>query len=261
MPASREGSNVPSARFKLLRNGEPTTISSDEIFKGRRVVLFALPGAYTPTCSTGHLPRFVELAPELRKHGVDEVVCLAVNDPYVMEAWQREQNAADLNFLPDADGSFTSAMGMLVDKSDVGLGKRSWRYSMLVNDGRIEKMFIEPDKRGDPFEVSDADTMLAYLDPSQRVGPAMMFARPGCPFCARAEKLLEEHEISYERVDLGHGITMNSVRAVTGAAKVPQVFIGGRMIGGSDALAAFLEKDAQAGKEKPAQHGRISMTS
>jgi len=245
MLANREGSAVPSVTFKALRNGALTNLSSDEIFKGRRVVLFALPGAYTPTCSTGHVPRFVELASELRKCDVDDIVCLSVNDPFVMDAWQREQNAADLTFLPDADASFTTAMGMLVDKGEVGLGKRSWRYSMLVNDGRIERMFIEPDKSGDPFEVSDADTMLAYLDPSRRMGAVMMFARPGCPFCARAEKLLEERSIPYERVDLGHGITMNSVRAATGAAKVPQVFIAGRLIGGSDALKTYLDEHAQ----------------
>jgi glutathione-dependent peroxiredoxin len=245
MPANREGSAVPSVTFKALRNGEFTNFSSEEFFKGRRVVLFALPGAYTPTCSTGHVPRFVELAAEIRKRDVDDIACLSVNDPFVMDAWQREQNAADLTFLPDADASFTLAMGMLVDKGEAGLGNRSWRYSMLVNDGRIEKMFIEPDKPGDPFEVSDADTMLAYLDPSRRMGAVMMFARPGCPFCARAERMLEERGIPYERVNLGHGITMNSVRAATGAAKVPQVFIAGRLIGGSDALKTYLDAHAQ----------------
>ncbi len=245
MPATREGTVVPSVTFKALRNGELTDVSSEEIFKGRRVVLFALPGAYTPTCSTGHVPRFVELAPELMKLGVEAVICLSVNDPFVMDAWQREQKAEALTFLPDADGSFTAAMGMLVDKGEVGLGKRSWRYSMLVNDGRIEKMFIEPDKPGDPFENSDADTMLVHLDPSRRLGAVMMFARPGCPFCARAEKLLEERSIPYERIDIGNGITMSSVRAATGAAKVPQVFIAGTLVGGSDALQKFLDERAK----------------
>jgi glutaredoxin-like protein len=246
MPASREGSAVPSTSFKVLRDGVLADVNSSEIFNGRRIVLFALPGAYTPTCSTGHVPRFVELAAELRKQGVDDIVCLSVNDPFVMAAWQREQNASALTFLPDADGSFTAAMGMLVDKSAAGLGKRSWRYSMLVNDGRIDKMFIEPDKAGDPFEISDADTMLNYLDPSRRLGAVTMFARPGCPFCARAEKLLEERAIPHERIDLGPAITMNSVRAATGAAKVPQVFIAGRLIGGSDELQKFLDQNAPA---------------
>lgn len=241
MPASREGSAVPRVTFKILRNGELVNVSSDDIFKGRRVVLFALPGAYTPTCSTGHVPRFVELAPELRKQGVDDIVCLSVNDPFVMDAWQREQNAAALTFLPDAEGTFTSGMGMLVDKSAAGLGKRSWRYSMLVNDGSIEKMFIEPDKDGDPFEVSDADTALAYLDPSRKLGSVTMFARHGCPFCQRAHQMLEERGIPHERIYLGEGVSMSSVRAATGAAKVPQVFVAGKLIGGSDALAEFLK--------------------
>jgi glutaredoxin-like protein len=243
MPASREGSTVPRATFKMLRGGQLGSVSSDDIFKGRRVMLFALPGAYTPTCSTGHVPRFVELAPELRKHGVDDIVCLSVNDPFVMDAWQREQNAETLIFLPDAEGTFTTEMGMLVDKSEAGLGKRSWRYSMLVSDGRIEKMFIEPDKPGDPFEVSDADTALTYLDPSRKLGSVTMFARHGCPFCERAHQILEERGIPHERIYLGEGISMNSVRAASGAAKVPQVFIGGKLIGGSDALAEFLKKN------------------
>ena len=243
MPASREGSAVPRVTFKVLRNGQLTSVSSDDIFKGRRVVLFALPGAYTPTCSTGHVPRFVELAPELRKHGVDDIVCLSVNDPFVMDAWQREQSATTLTFLPDAEGTFTAEMGMLVDKSAAGLGQRSWRYSMLVNDGRIEKMFIEPDnKGGDPFEVSDADTALAYLDPARKLGSVTMFARHGCPFCERAHQMLEERGIPHERIYLGEGVSMSSVRAATGAAKVPQVFIAGKLIGGSDALEKYLKE-------------------
>ncbi len=241
MPASREGSAVPRVTFKVLHGGQVGNVTSDDIFKGRRVVLFALPGAYTPTCSTGHVPRFVELAPEFRKLGVDDIVCLSVNDPFVMDAWQRDQDAAALSFIPDADGTFTAEMGMLVDKSAAGLGKRSWRYSMLVNDGRIEKMFIEPDKDGDPFEVSDADTALAYLDPSRKLGSVTMFARHGCPFCERAHQMLEERGIPHERIYLGEGVSMNSVRAATGAAKVPQVFVAGKLIGGSDALEEYLK--------------------
>jgi len=242
MPASREGATVPRVTFKILRNGKLASVSSDEIFKGRRVVLFALPGAYTPTCSTGHVPRFVELAPELRKHGVDDIVCLSVNDPFVMDAWQREQNATALTFLPDAEGVFTAEMGMLVDKSAAGLGKRSWRYSMFVKDGRIEKMFVEPEKGSDPFEVSDADTALAYLDPSRKLGSVTMFARHGCPFCERAHQMLEELGIPHERIYLSEGVTMNSVRAATGAAKVPQVFIAGKLIGGADALEEYFKQ-------------------
>jgi glutaredoxin-like protein len=242
MPSSREGSSVPNTTFKVLRNGQVQSASSDEFFKGRRVVLFALPGAFTPTCSTGHVPRFVELAPELRKHGIDDVICLSVNDPFVMAAWQRDQNAQSITFLADGDGTFTNAMGMLVDKTAAGLGKRSWRYSMFVNDGRIEKMFIEPEEPGDPFGVSDADTALRYVDPARQMGNVALFARHGCPFCERAKTMLTDRGIPFEVVYLGDGITMSSVRAVSGAAKVPQVFVEGKLIGGSDALQAFLEK-------------------
>jgi len=242
MPKSREGSSIPNTTFKILRDGKLQDVTSDSLFKGRRVVLFALPGAYTPTCSTGHVPRFVELAPELRKHGIDDVICLSVNDPFVMDAWQRDQNAQSITFLADGDGKFTAAMGMLVDKSEAGLGQRSWRYSMFVKDGQIEKMFIEPDEPGDPFGVSDADTALRYVDPARQLGNVTLFARHGCPFCERAKTMLTERRIPFEVIYLGDGITMTSVRAASGAAKVPQVFIEGKLIGGSDALQAFLDK-------------------
>jgi peroxiredoxin/glutaredoxin len=243
MPSSREGSSVPNTTFKVLREGQLLSLGSDDFFKGRRVVLFALPGAYTPTCSTGHVPRFVELAPELRKHGIDDVICLSVNDPFVMAAWQRDQNAESITFLADGDGTFTAGMGMLVDKSAAGLGKRSWRYSMFVNDGRIEKMFIEPEEPGDPFGVSDADTALAHVDPTRTLGNVTMFARHGCPFCERAKSMLTDRSIPFEVIYLGDGVTMSSVRAASGAAKVPQIFIEGKLIGGSDALQGFLVKN------------------
>ncbi len=138
-----------------------------EIFGGKRVVLFALPGAFTPTCSSTHLPRYEELYDEIRAQGVDEVICLSVNDAFVMYQWGLKQGAKKVFLLPDGNGEFTRKMGMLVDKSNLGFGMRSWRYSMVVNDGKIEKMFIEPGYSDvcptDPFEVSDADTMLAYL--------------------------------------------------------------------------------------------------
>ena len=142
-------------------------LTSDDVFKGKRFVLFALPGAFTPTCSTSHLPRYEELHDEFKRLGVDEVVCLAVNDAFVMYQWGRSQNAEKVFLLPDGNAEFTRKMGMLVDKGNLGFGMRSWRYAMYVVDGEIEKMFVEkgfedncPD---DPFEVSDADTMLAYL--------------------------------------------------------------------------------------------------
>jgi glutaredoxin-like protein len=131
-------------------------------------------------------------------------------------------------------------MGLLVDKSALGFGKRSWRYSMLVKDGVIAKMFIEPEKEGDPFEVSDADTMLAHIDP-KAVAPeaAVIFAKPGCPHCARARELLKANDVVFEEVTLGKGITFSTIRAVSGQGTAPQVFIGGKRIGSADEVAAY----------------------
>jgi glutaredoxin-like protein len=236
-----EGRRVPQVRFRVRRDGEWREVTTDEVFKGRTVVLFALPGAYTPTCSSSHLPRYNELAPAFRKAGVDEIACLSVNDPFVMAEWQKDQHAPHVTFLPDGNGEFTQKMGMLVDKSDLGFGKRSWRYSMLVRDGTIEKMFIEPEKEGDPYEVSDADTMLRHVAPNANVPePALIFTKPGCPHCARAKKLLSEHGIVYEEVAIGNDITMSAIRAVSGKGTTPQVFLGGRLVGGADELAAHL---------------------
>ncbi len=142
-------------------------ISSNDIFSGKKVVVFSLPGAFTPTCSSNHLPRYEELFEDFKAQGVDEIYCLSVNDAFVMFQWAKQIGAKEVKMLPDGNGEFTRKMGMLVDKSNLGFGLRSWRYSMLVDDGKIEKMFIEPDLDDncptDPFEVSDADTMLAYL--------------------------------------------------------------------------------------------------
>jgi peroxiredoxin len=143
-----------------------------EIFGGKRVVLFALPGAFTPTCSSTHLPRYEELYDEIKAQGIDEIICLSVNDAFVMFQWGKQQGVKNIFLLPDGSGEFTSGMGMLVAKDNLGFGKRSWRYSMVVDDCKIEKMFIEPDFGDncptDPFEVSDADTMLAYLKGTQK---------------------------------------------------------------------------------------------
>jgi thioredoxin-dependent peroxiredoxin len=141
--------------------------STEELFAGKRVVVFSLPGAFTPTCSTSHLPRYEELYNEFKALGVDEVICISVNDAFVMYQWGKQQSAKNVFLLPDGNGEFTRKMGMLVDKANLGFGMRSWRYAMVVNDRKIEKMFIEPGYSDncptDPFEVSDADTMLNYL--------------------------------------------------------------------------------------------------
>ncbi len=236
-----EGQKVPQVIFKTRQNHEFVDLSSDDIFKGRTVVVFALPGAFTPTCSSSHLPRYNELAKSFRENGVDEIVCISVNDAFVMDAWKKDQEAENVTLIPDGNGEFTEGMGMLVDKSDLGFGKRSWRYSMLVKDGVIEKMFIEPDVPGDPFEVSDADTMLAYINPkAEKPRAVSIITKPGCPFCARAKEMLETAGMDYEEIVLGRDASLRSLRAMTGAETVPQVFVEGEHIGGSDMLGEWL---------------------
>nr|MDJ0808428.1 glutathione peroxidase [Gammaproteobacteria bacterium] len=202
---------------------------------------FALPGAFTPTCSSTHVPRYNQLAPQLKAQGIDEIVCVSVNDAFVMNEWQREQHADNITFLPDGNGEFSRGMGMLVDKQDLGFGERSWRYSMLVRDGVIEKMFIEPEVAGDPFEVSDADTMLAYIAPdAAKPMDVTVFTREGCPFCARAKGMLQDTGIQYEELVLNRHYREASLRAVAGVSTVPQVFVNGERIGGSDELEVYL---------------------
>lgn len=240
--ASLEGKPVPRATFKTRSGDDWKDVSTDEIFKGKTVVVFSLPGAYTPTCSSAHLPRYNELAKVFKANGVDDIVCLSVNDAFVMNEWKQDQEAENIAVIPDGNGEFTAGMGMLVDKSAIGFGKRSWRYSMLVKDGIIDKVFIEPDKEGDPFEVSDADTMLKYINPKAVAPePVLIFAKPGCPHCARAKALLESKGYSYDEVSLGKDISSSTLRAVSGKDTWPQVFIGGKLIGNADQLEEYLK--------------------
>ena len=241
----REGQRVPEVSFRIRRKGEWATVTSDDIFSGKNVVVFSLPGAFTPTCSSTHLPRFNELAPAFKAQGIDAIVCVSVNDPFVMEEWGRDQEAQNVFLLPDGNGKFTEQMGLLVDKSDLNNGKRSWRYSMLVRDKVIEKMFIEPDEPGDPFKVSDADTMLAYLNPNaSKPDQVAILTRDGCSFCAKAKHLLADAGYDFAEVPLPHTIRTKALGAIASAATVPQVFLNGRLIGGLEDLTAFLKKAA-----------------
>ncbi len=237
-----EGRTVPKVTFHTRHNHEWVDVTTDEIFKGKTVVVFSLPGAFTPTCSSTHLPRFNELAPVFFANGVDEIVCVSVNDTFVMNEWAKDQEADNVRLIPDGNGEFTDGMGMLVNKADLGFGMRSWRYSMLVKDGVVEKMFIEPDVPGDPFEVSDADTMLGYINPEAKgARVATIFTKPGCPFCAKAKALLEDAGISYEEIPVSNsGVTARTLRALSRRSTVPQVYIEGEHIGGSDDLEAYL---------------------
>lgn len=241
MLENKEGSQVPDVTFLTRNAGDWKKVSSSDIFKNRKVIVFALPGAFTPTCSSTHLPRYNQLASTFKKLGVDEIVCLSVNDAFVMEAWGSDQEAQNITLIPDGNGEFSDKVGMLVDKSEIGFGKRSWRYSMFVEDGVIKKMFIEPQKEGDPFEVSDADTMLDYLDPkAQRPKSISLLTKPGCPYCARAKELLQQKDYSYEEIVLGRNASFASLFAISGKTSVPQVFIDGKNIGGSEDLEKYL---------------------
>lgn len=167
---------VPDAVFHTrVRNdalGGPNpyewkSVSSADLFNGKRVVVFALPGAFTPACSETHLPGYEAAMDEFATLGVDDVICISVNDAFVMFQWAKAQNITRVRMLPDGNAEFTRKMGMLVDRSANGMGLRSWRYSMLVEDGKITALFSEPGLRdnppGVPVQVSGADTMLAHL--------------------------------------------------------------------------------------------------
>lgn len=238
---NKEGKNVPSVTFRIRQGDQWKNLTTDELFKGKKVILFSLPGAFTPTCSSTHLPRYNQLASVFKKEGINDILCLSVNDTFVMNAWAKDQESSNVTLIPDGNGEFTEKMGLLVDKSDLGFGKRSWRYSMFVDDGVIKKMFIEPVKDGDPFEVSDADTMLKYLAPKAKAPDAVsIITKPGCPFCAKAKELLHNKGIQFEEIILGKDATLVSLQAITGKVTVPQVYISGKLIGGSDDLEKYL---------------------
>ncbi|MBP7006364.1 peroxiredoxin [Patescibacteria group bacterium] len=176
MAQRKENDRVPQVILKTRVRDESVAgpnpfrwqdVSTDDIFNGKKIVVFSLPGAFTPTCSSTHLPGYEAAYEDLKQAGVDEVYCVSVNDAFVMFQWGKAQNAQNVKLLPDGNGDFTREMGMLVKKNNLGFGDRSWRYSMYVEDGMIKKMFVEPgfsdDCSTDPFEVSDAPTMLAYV--------------------------------------------------------------------------------------------------
>jgi len=220
---NKEGQKVPSVTFPMFVNGSWSERDTQEIFAGKTVVVFSLPGAFTPTCSSTHLPRYNELASKFAQNGVDEIICVSVNDTFVMNAWAADQDAENVSFIPDGNGDFTDGMGLLVAKNAIGFGNRSWRYSMLVKDGVIEKMFIEPDLPGDPFETTKVS----------------LFTKPGCPHCARAKTLLAKQGLAFDELTLGDEISISAMRAITNADTVPQVFIDGKHIGGADDLEKY----------------------
>ncbi len=165
--APEEKSTVPSVDFMFRENGEFVTRSSEELFNGKKVVLFALPGAFTPTCSAYQLPGYEEKYYEFKESGIDEIYCLSVNDAFVMNAWAKDQMISNVKLIPDGNGEFTDAMGMLVKKFNLGFAMRSWRYAAVINDGVIEQIFMEDGKEDnaseDPYVWSTPEKLLEYV--------------------------------------------------------------------------------------------------
>jgi len=232
---------IPDVVFHTRVNNQWKDVSTNDIFSNKKVVVFSLPGAFTPTCSTSHLPRYEELAPTFFANGVDDIYCMSVNDTFVMNAWGVDQKLKHVKLIPDGNGELTNALGLLVDKKFLGFGHRSWRFSMFVDNKEIKQVFIEPEKEGDPFEVSDADTMLKHIAP-KAVAPknVTIFTRHGCPFCQQAKDLLASKNLLFEEIPLSNDVTTRTLRAVCGQTTVPQVFVGGQHVGGAEDLAKFL---------------------
>lgn len=154
------GDRLPSVTLTQVTEDGPNQVSSDEYFKGRKVALFSVPGAFTPTCSAKHLPGYLDKGEELKARGIDEIACIAVNDPFVMGAWSKSNDAASVTMLADGNGDFARAVGLTMDGSKYGLGTRGQRYSMIVDDGVVEQLNVEAPGE---FNVSSAEYMLATL--------------------------------------------------------------------------------------------------
>lgn len=238
MTYKKIGENVPKNSFKILTSKGLSELNYKTIFENKRVVVFALPGAFTPTCSSKHLPDYERLHSVFKENGIDDIYCVSVNDPFVMDAWAKDQGAKNVKLLPDGNAEFTDGMGLLVDKSDLGFGPRSWRYAMVVNNGVIEDLFIEPSKPGDPFEVSDAQTVLDSIAPNaNKPKRVTLFTKANCIHCSRAKELLASKGYEFEEVYLGgNGLSLSTLSAVTGRDTTPQVYIDGEHIGGADEL-------------------------
>ena len=154
------GDRLPDVQLTVATPDGPEQTTSTDFFAGRRVALFAVPGAYTPTCSARHLPSYVEKASELKGKGVEEIACISVNDPFVMSAWNKSDGSEDITMLADGNGAFADAIGLSMDASKFGMGKRSQRYSMLIKDGVVEQLNVEAPGE---YRASSAETLLEQL--------------------------------------------------------------------------------------------------
>lgn len=163
-----EGNKIPQVTFKCRVDSDWQDVTTQDLFAGKKVGIFSLPGAFTPTCSSTHLPGYEAYYDALQSAGLDEVYCVSVNDAFVMNAWCKDQDIQKVKVIPDGNLEFTEGMGMSTTFKNRGFGQRSWRYSAVITDGVVEKMWVEPglteDSGPDPFEVSNAETMLEYLN-------------------------------------------------------------------------------------------------
>ena len=163
----KEQYQVPQVEFVFRENSKFVTRTTTDLFSGKRVVIFSLPGAFTPTCSAYQLPGFEEKYDEFTSLGIDDIYCLSVNDGFVMNAWAKDQGIEKVKLIPDGNAYFTRSMGYLVSKSNLGFGERSWRYAAVVNDGVIEKIFVEEgmcdNADTDPYEESTPENVLEYI--------------------------------------------------------------------------------------------------
>lgn len=170
----KEQYQVPQVQFQFRENGEFVTRATSELFNNKRVVIFSLPGAFTPTCSAYQLPGFEEKYDDFKALGVDEIYCISVNDAFVMNAWAKDQGIEKVKFIPDGNAYFTRSMGYLVSKSNLGFGDRSWRYAAVVDNGIIEKIFVEDGIRDnadtDPYRESTPENVFEYLKKTVKVG-------------------------------------------------------------------------------------------
>ena len=168
----KEGYQVPQVEFVFREDGQFITRTSSDLFDNKRVVIFSLPGAFTPTCSAYQLPGFEEKYEEFTALGIDAIYCVSVNDGFVMNAWAQDQSIEKVKLIPDGNAYFTRSMGMLVNKSNLGFGSRSWRYAAVVDNGVIQKLFVEDGQRDnadtDPYEATTPEAVFEYVKTSVR---------------------------------------------------------------------------------------------
>lgn len=168
----REGYEVPQVEFVFRESGEFVNKTTAELFNDKRIIIFSLPGAFTPTCSAYQLPGFEEKYDDFLGLGIDDIYCISVNDGFVMNAWSQDQNIEKVKLIPDGNAYFTRSMGMLVSKSNLGFGLRSWRYAAVVENGIVQKMFVEDGMRdnadSDPYEASTPEVVYEYVKSTAR---------------------------------------------------------------------------------------------